>query len=293
MKTVRYIAVFTMLLFAQNAPAQSVPDYLLLQDISDYKHKTQGKDFITGQPRNIPGYVTRTAPGFLAGVDHYDVDHDDKTYETKYVNRTLGIGVEVTQHAGVDSDRWLLHELDKGFRTSLGIPGDSYGPRQIDGQTVLEFGGGGREYRWLSGNKVVRIQYTDLQMEKTEPIEVVRAYLVKHPSTLSAITLRQLRSTENKTAWIKDEMDRRLWLCDKWFMQLQLGKVQESQVLQESVKSMNIFLDYRERYYGMAAASEKNLLAGYLNTNNGTGIRAKLAEYKTWWQANKNAAISL
>jgi hypothetical protein len=44
---------------------------------------------------------------------------------------------------------------------------------------------------------------------------------------------------------------------------------------------------------GMAAATEKNLLAGYLSTNNGTGIRSKLAEYKTWWQANKTVAISL
>jgi len=93
--------------------------------------------------------------------------------------------------------------------------------------------------------------------------------------------------------WIKDEMDRRLWLCDKWFMQLQLRKVDEKQVYQESVKSMNIFLDYREKYYGMKAADEKNLLAGYLNTNNGTGIKAKLKEYKDWWVVNKDKAINL
>ena len=130
-------------------------------------------------------------------------------------------------------------------------------------------------------------------MTKPEPLEVIQAYLQKHPSTLTAFTLEELRSNANKSTWIKDEMARRLWLCDKWFMQLQLGKVQESQTLQESVKSMNIFLDYREKYYVIAAANEKNLLAGYLSTNNGTGIRTKLTEYKTWWQANKTAAISL
>jgi hypothetical protein len=157
----------------------------------------------------------------------------------------------------------------------------------------MEFGSGGWDYRWLNGNKVIKIEYTDLEMTKPEPIDVVKAYLAKHPSTLPAITLTDLRSVAFKTAWIKDEMERRLWLCDKWFMQLQLQKVTEQQTSQESVKSMNIFLDYREKYYSMAAVSEKNLLAGYLSTNNGTGIRNKLAEYKTWWQANKTAAISL
>ena len=137
------------------------------------------------------------------------------------------------------------------------------------------------------------IEYNDSQLTKPEPIEVIQAYLAKHPSTLPVITTKDVMSSTNKITWIKDEMERRLWLCDKWFMQLQLGKVDEKQVYQESIKSMVVFLDYREKYYGMAAASEKNLLAGYLNANNGKGIRTKLTEYKTWWQANKTAAISL
>jgi hypothetical protein len=40
-------------------------------------------------------------------------------------------------------------------------------------------------------------------------------------------------------------------------------------------------------------ADEKNLLAGYMNTNNGTGIKTKLTEYKTWWSAHKNDAINI
>jgi hypothetical protein len=56
---------------------------------------------------------------------------------------------------------------------------------------------------------------------------------------------------------------------------------------------MTVFLDYREKYYEVKAADEKNLLAGYLNTNNGTGIKVKLAEYKNWWAVNKSKAISL
>jgi hypothetical protein len=56
---------------------------------------------------------------------------------------------------------------------------------------------------------------------------------------------------------------------------------------------MNIFLDYREKYYETKAADEKNLLAGYLNTNNGTAIKAKLTEYKNWWLIHKTDAISV
>ena len=53
------------------------------------------------------------------------------------------------------------------------------------------------------------------------------------------------------------EMERRLWLGDKWFYQLQLGKVQQSEVFQQAVKSLGIFFDYRENYFGMKAGDEK------------------------------------
>jgi hypothetical protein len=110
---------------------------------------------------------------------------------------------------------------------------------------------------------------------------------------LPSISSADLRTATNEATWIKDEMDRRLWLCDKWFYQLQLQKVQQGEALQAAVKSMNIFLDYREKYFGVKAANEKNLLASYLNINNGTKIKAKLDEYKSWWATNKASAISL
>ena len=201
--------------------------------------------------------------------------------------------VQVTLHAGSDSDKWLLHEVDRDFRTYYGIPGEVYGPKQIDGQTILEAFAGGGNYRWLSGNKVIMIEYQDSQLTKPEPLEIVKTYLAKHPSSLSPISLAQLRSAENKTKWIKDEMDRRLWLCDKWEAEFQLGKVQQKDMLQEQVKSMEVFLNYREKYYGMKAADEKNLLNGYLSQNNKTAIKNKLDEYKQWWSANKNKAISV
>lgn len=112
MKTIKIISltiVAMAVLFFTSAYSQTVTDYLVLQDIGDYRFKTQVKDFITGQPKTMPGYSTRIAPGHLAGVDHFDFDHEDTTYETSHVNRNvrLAVDVQVTKHAGADSDKWL------------------------------------------------------------------------------------------------------------------------------------------------------------------------------------------
>lgn len=116
----------------------------------------------------------------------------------------------------------------------------------------------------MSGSKVIVINYTDLEMKKPQPMEIVQAYLAMHRSTLLPMRLVELRSAENKTVWIQDEMDRRLWLCDKWFLQVQMGKVEMNGALRTIVKSLNVFLDYREKYYGMNAKDEKIGLTGYL-----------------------------
>jgi len=261
--------------------AQEIGNYLVMNDIGEYKFR----------PKRV---VTIGNAGVLVPTGHFP-GHGDMTYEGIYIHPQtyLGVEVKITQHVGSDSDKWLLHEVDRDFRTYYGIPGEIYGPKQIDGQTILEAFAGGGNYRWLSGNKVIMIEYQDSQLTKPEPLEIVKTYLAKHPSSLSPISLAQLRSAENKTKWIKDEMDRRLWLCDKWEAEFQLGKVQQKDMLQEQVKSMEVFLNYREKYYGMKAADEKNLLNGYLSQNNKTAIKNKLDEYKQWWSANKNKAISV
>ena len=281
MKKAMLFTIFTIFILSSTCYSQDIFQYLILNDISTYR-LSSGFEFM--------GKIVGKGPTSFQGGDEASGYY--AAYKITYAGGTgnPSPSVEVRVYKNT---LWLLHEVDKSFRTSLGIPGESYGPRQIDGQTILDFGAGGREYRWLSGNKVIRIEYTDLQMEKPEPIEVVKAYLAKHPSTLTAITLKQLRSTENKTAWIKDEMDRRLWLCDKWFTQLQLKKTEEKDVYREAVKNITIFLNYREKYYGLKAADEKNLLAEYLYSNNVTGIKAKLAECKNWWSVNKDKAIRL
>lgn len=280
------IIFFTTVVFAQD-----VSDYLILQDIALYKLDKPEK-MLPGEPPS-GGPRTYNGDGITAGADHFSLDHSDKTYEVMYLGGDANPSptVQVTQHAGSDSDKWLLHEMDKSFRTSIGVPGDAYAMRVLDGYTIMTYGSGGWTYRWLSGNKVIQIEYTDLMMEQLEPLEAVKAYLVKHPSTLPTMTSEDLRTSDSKTKWIKDEMDRRLWLCDKWFEQLQLQKTDQKMTLEEVVKSMNVFLDYREKYYGVKAAGEKNLLAGYLSTSSETNIKAKLQEYKTWWSANKTGSL--
>jgi hypothetical protein len=276
--------------------ADNVSTYLILNDIPPYVRLTKTRDIVTDQSKTIPGYTIYSSPGILAGADHFLYDHPDMTYETKYQSEELdmGMSVQVTQHAGADSDKWLLHEVEDSYRSDdlsrLGLLSKGTILKTLGGSRYFSIRLGGGSYMWLSNNVVIRISYRNLQGGKPEPLEVIQAYIQKFPSTIpSTLTLDKAHDEK----WIKDEMDRRLWLCDKWFMQLQLKKVEERQVYQESVKSMNIFLDYREKYYGIKAADEKNLLAGYLNANNGTGIKAKLKEYKDWWVVNKEKAINL
>ncbi|MEE9912058.1 MAG: hypothetical protein K4571_10080 [Deltaproteobacteria bacterium] len=117
-------------------------------------------------------------------------------------------------------------------------------------------------------------------------------YLAKYPSTITA-TDAEFKSKDYNVKWIKDEMERRLWLCDKWSMQLQLGKVSQQDMLEALVKHMKVFLNYRQRYYGMKAADEINAISTALQANDGTTIKNKLSEYKTWWSANKGKSISI
>ncbi len=267
----------------------TVTDYLILGDIGSYKLFTgiQGRVF-SGPPSK---YSQTATGGILDAAGHFS--EGDTSYEASYTElggRWPFVKVEVTQHTGSDSDKWLLHEVETGFR--FGDYEEDMRPsrfRNINGNNVFYTKLGGGTYWWISNNIVVAINYTDLYQQKPEPLEVVKTYLAKFPSTVPAMTIDQAHNEK----WIKDEMDRRLWLCDKWFMALQLGKAKLDKVLRESVDYMNIFLGYREKYYGVSARKEKGVLWEYLQAKNGTAIKNKLAEYKSWWEANKDKLINL
>lgn len=273
----------------------AISDYLILNDIGAFR-AAQPQYFFKGEPPTGGPRISDSA-GALASAYHF-TDHTDKTYIIMHIDNT-GVKpspeVQVTQHVGVDSDKWLLHELDMEFRNYYGIPSVAYTVRTINGNTIFVDAVGGRDYRWISGNKAIKIDYTALNNLSTipEPLEIVKAYLAKHPSSIKPITLQELRSAANVTKWIKDEMERRLWLCDKWSMQLQLGKVTQKETLKALVEHMTAFLYYRQKYYGISVTNDLTTLDTALRANDGATIKNKHSEYKLWWNAHKGASISL
>jgi hypothetical protein len=258
-------------------------DYLILQSIGVYNNSGKGR-------------CLKDSGSSIAATGHFDEDHYDLTCHAVYIDKAqdMVVSVDVTKHAGADSDRLLLHEMDAEFRTYYGIPGLSFTNKNIDGNNVYVFEAGGRDYRWVSGNKLIRIDYTALQMStKPEPIEVVRAYLVKHPSTIPSMSLLELRGNANVTKWIKDEVDRRLWLCDKWNAQFQAGQTTQKDLLFNLNRSIGVFLNYRQKYYGVSATDDLNAMSVFMQNNDLTSIQNKLIEYKTWWTKHKEKRISL
>jgi hypothetical protein len=295
MKIIRTGFLLFCLLVMQNiAVAQSVSDHLILNDIETFRI-SRPQAFFEGRPPIGGPRVNQNNSGVLSGTDHFQ-DHADTTYKVMHIDNTNAKPspeVEVTQHTGGDSDRWLLHELDAEFRTYYGIPGKSYGPEQINGQTILQDDVAGGNYRWLSGNKVIEITYRDSQMTKPEPLEIVKAYIVKHPSTIASFTLQELRHNTNVTKWIKDEIDRRLWLCDKWNAQFQAGQVTQKDLLYNLNRSLGVFLNYRQKYYSVPATDDLTAMSVYMQNNDLVSIQKKLTEYKTWWAKHKEKSISL
>ena len=287
------VLLYVFLSLTTRAFAQTTSDYLILQDIGSYKVDRPENVLQGRQPTGGPEIVD-TSTGIFGPADHYSADHVDTSYTVAYIggNGMPSPTVIITLHAGSDSDQWLLHEVDRDFRNSYGIPGRSYGSRQINGQMIIENLTGGGCYRWLSGKKVVQIEYRDPQMRKAEPLEIVKAYLIKYPSTLPEMVMSQLSSEENVGKWIKDEMERRLWLGEKWLAQIQ-PSTQLGSKLKSATDSMVVYLNYCEKYFGIHAKDEKIALASALDRNNVAAVRAKLTSYKTWWASHKGDVVTL
>lgn len=271
----------------------STTDYLILNNIGSYEIN-QSQVVFPNEPA-VGGPQMTDGPGILSGVDHF-FDHDDKTYQVRYigVNRNPSPKVQVTQHAGADSDKWLLHEVEDAYRSNtderMGLISQGTRIREINGNKIIGMRGSG--YTWVCNNVIIDVSYTDLQGNKPEPLEIIQAYLAKYPSRIT-VAPAEFKSAAYNVQWIKDEMERRLWLCDKWSMQLQLGKVSQRDMLEALVKHMKVFLNYRQKYYGVKATDDITAISTALQANDGTTIKSKLAEYKSWWNANKGKSISI
>jgi hypothetical protein len=273
-------ATLLAVIIAVNAYAQTAADYLITENIGRFVKLS----------KNAKGSATNHV---LAGI-HFGLDHREPSYGFIYINDEykMWVDVRVTHNVDSDSDRWLEHELDSAYRGNYGIPDPSYNIRKIDGNTILAFGAGGWDYRWLSGTNIIQIEYNDEQMTKPEPVEIIKAYLDKYPSSLPNITHKSIRSEESKSKWIKEEMERRLWLCDKWFQH-----EKKRAVIEEVVKNMVVFLRYREKYFRnlavfkIKADDEIRLLENLQYQKNDIEIKKRLEDLKTWWQNNKSKSI--
>lgn len=209
---------------------------LILEDIGVFRLERESREFSDRKLRAITPYKKYNgSAGIVGGAGHFAYDHNDVTYETGYDNSTFGMGVsvQVVKHSGSDSDKWLLHEVEDSYRSNdklrLGLLSTGAVIKRLvaNGDRFFSIRLGGGTYMWLSNNVVVNISFVDLNGGKPEPVEVIQAYLQKFPSTIpSSLVLDKAHDIQ----WIKDEMERRLWLGDKWFYQLQLGKVQHRRI---------------------------------------------------------------
>lgn len=263
-------AVMMIMISAAPAYSQNPFNEIVCQDIGGFKKYN---------------CTCSNGAGVLVPASHFGEDHTDISCTVTYhsMAQKMTVQAEVTIHGDPpDAVKWLPHEMDKDFRSYYGVPQDGLLIKNVDDNTIYALRSAGWDYRWMSGNKLVAIRYHDTRMTKPEPLEIVKKYLAKQPSTISTATV------SDETTWIKDEMERRLWLCDRWFLRFAANK---KQLPEEPVASLNIFLDNREKYYGLLAADEKKVLTGYLDSNNSAGIKAKLAEYRNWWAENRGREI--
>lgn len=284
----RLLAVATGLSLMVIAPTfgATADDFLILQDIGRFRLDQPEKVF-PGEPP-IGGPRQFSGPGILGGAGHFQ-DHEDRAYEVMYIG---GSGlpsptVQVIQHAGGDSDRWLLHEVEDAYRDgdvkALGLLTEGAVVRKVENQRVFWIGLGGGSFMWLSNNMVISISYTDLQGSKPEPLEVVKAYLALHPSTIT-LTDAELKSSEHSVKWIKDEMERRLWLVIKWMGRFPTTPAPDQRgILRQVADHLEVFLKYREKYYGFAAKNDVLALDDLLRRQDATGIQGKIDEFQKWW----------
>jgi hypothetical protein len=255
--------------------AKEALDYLILQSIGDYHNSGKGK---CGE-----------GSGIIAATGHYGEDHNDLTCRTGYYNKAqdLAISIVVTQHTGSESDRWLLHEVEHGFR--FGDYEEDMSPsrfRKINGNNIFYTKLGGGTYRWIHNNIVISIEYVDLYQQKPEPLEVVNSYLAKFPSTIPDMTI----DSNHAEQWLKDEMERRVWLAEKWIALIKAQNKQEE--LRNVREHLEVFLKYREKYLGEKIRDKE--ISGLYKADEKediVGMEERVKGYREWWEANKTKPL--
>ncbi|MEW6419947.1 MAG: hypothetical protein AB1480_17840 [Nitrospirota bacterium] len=266
-----------------------VSDYLILNDIGPYKLSStsefMGIKFLS-ENKNLRE-VDITTERFVD--EEYKEYNSYKAYKTIYVGSLgkLSFMVEIKEYFQRGN---LLHNVEYSYRDRgwerLGLLIQGAQLRLIDGNKIIFLEG--RRYSWISKNVVVNI--ICFESNKSEPLEVIQDYLRKFPSTIPASL--EFDQNHNKK-WIKNEMERRLNISNMLFERIRTATLPERKALKEAVDSLNVFLEYRERYFDKESKFEKKLLQEHLDANNQTDIKKKLSEYNKWWRENKGESIDL
>jgi hypothetical protein len=278
-----------MLLWPAGLRAQATADVLVLRDIGSFR-VDQADTVLLGEPP-IGGPRSYEGAGCVAATGHLP-DHRDTTYEVLYHGPANGFSpvVSVTKHAGGEGDRWLLHEVERSLRVpdddgdNVGHLYSDAGLMSIEGSTLFRVLG---VYLWVSGSRVIEIEGDYLQ---TGPLDVVKAYVERFPSSLPQdLALDRTHDLQ----WIREEMERRLWLSEKWLHAVLGAKVQPRQGVSEAVRNMTTFLQYRERFYGVKKKEEFQALEACLDLLDDNGLLVKLREYQKWFDVNRERKLRL
>jgi hypothetical protein len=283
-RTATWIVLFVLpFALPVNVSAQSASDVLVTADIGSYK----------ASKRPFCG----SGSGILAGADHFELDHTDTACGISYfdVSTRLGVKVEVTLHT---STQWLGHEVEDGYRDGddsdgrLGLlSGESVKIRDLDGHKIFYWGLGGGSYTWMSGTStVVEIKYTDLQRTKPEPLEIVRAYLAKYPSSIT-MTDAELKSASHTESWLRNEMERRVWLMEKWAGVGSADVLKQAEAERAILEHAEVFSKYMHKYLG---DSPNEMIKGFFLASrpfNWTRLTAEVGKLRAWWDANKSRPL--
>lgn len=286
------LSLISLLLSPSSGYSQAISDYVILTDIGPYR-PSQPKELIPGIAP-VGGPRVKKYPGIVGGPPF--TEHTDTEYELRYLgsNNYPSPTVKVIQHTANEADKWLIHQLERHFRGDsdrLGLAAKNVFMSNIRGNTVFCMGVSGWHYMWLSSSKViVEIESYDAEFSKPEPLDFVQAYLSKFPSIIS--TTFKLSSTHN-VEWIKDEIDRLLWLGELDLAKIQPDDPKLSYKIKSVVDDLSKFLDYREKYFGLSARKEKLNLLDYLSKKDETSLKTKYQDYKKWWTSNKGNEINL
>lgn len=285
--------VVLIIIVAACIPAYAaVSDYLILQDIGPYRIDRPQKD-MPGEPPWGGPRIYQLAE--LKSSYHFQ-DHIDTVYKAMYLGGTEGIAaptVFVTHHAGGDSDRWLLHEMELTMESAdkdeFGRRAKSAVLRKINNNAVFCSPGRNGKYAWVGNKITVLIEYGHMEdaNRQAEPTEIVEAYLKKFPSTIPLDYPFNEASHDDDRA--RTEVNRRLWLSEKWLAHIQPNDPELHGKLAEVVDCIKEIVTYRERFYRDisrdSAKKETSLLSELLQRSDEEAIRSKLGEYSSWWRS--------